>query len=100
MVEGFSNLFDLFSTNQRQPLQAASAAEKLIRSRYHSLTHTCSALPAQAGMLFFYQLHNFVKTDSGCVSNCHRNGFLGVLGGGGTPGPFSNPAVKPASADG
>lgn len=26
--------------------------------------------------------------------------FVGVISGGGTPGPISNPAVKPASADG
>jgi len=46
MVEGFSFFSSLLSrTSQRQPRQAASAAEKLSRSRYPMLSaDTCYAL--------------------------------------------------------
>src|SRR5262245_40277598 len=63
--------------------------------------YPCLSLMARYSTLitFFCLLLHLLSLPSGSGHRGLVEQFVGGLGGGGTPGPFSNPAGKPASAD-
>src|SRR5215510_3433561 len=98
MVEGFSSFkrmccVDLFSL--------ATSDEQCVTSR--AIDPACHSLLVTQHSLLLFSVSSFalvVASEREWPQGASRATFVGVSSGGGTPGPFSNPAVKPASADG